>query len=490
MVFILLALAVPSGFMLAPIGGRLASAWSHKHHTMSEEYDLSKPTFDLLELRSFRRDTILIYDSTSRTEQLRILFFGSSALVSAGYPYILSQLLPSFPPVDAAGLVGSAASALLFAFMTVREKSNRGRNLLRLERELSLGELSINQPANSLGGGQRSVKLESLREKRRVVIFSGSPVVMLAALQQARVYRRRLVQSGIVLVGIDWPTDGTVSGGTDAPMKSWEAERQAAESEGWLWRPTDQSRWRTFYADLLGERVRAAGAGGDGVWFALSLKGRSCASGLGTPVWDELLGTKLPPLASLWKGKEDQVLSTALDPALLNRQAELSTALESSAAALGEAERSVLAAQARLYDALRAADHAAVAALFVLAEDAEVSVLAANGRLDGWEVVLKYEATVGMQIASRDATLSQGGLEAFSTAIEFPRDGFGTLLCTQRWMRSDTSSAWRLAQHRTIPYAPDVDAPACLRCDRRGCVALLREGGPKGPAGMPGDGKA
>ena len=63
MVFILLAL-VPSGFMLAPIGGRLASAWSHKHHTMSEEYDLSKPTFDLLELRSFRRDTILIYDST------------------------------------------------------------------------------------------------------------------------------------------------------------------------------------------------------------------------------------------------------------------------------------------------------------------------------------------------------------------------------------------------------------------------------------------
>jgi transketolase len=63
------------------------------------------------------------------------------------------------------------------------------------------------------------------------LVFSdyARPAIRLSALQQARVYRRRLVQSGIVLVGIDWPTDGTVSGGTDAPMKSWEAERQAAD---------------------------------------------------------------------------------------------------------------------------------------------------------------------------------------------------------------------------------------------------------------------
>ena len=45
------------------------------------------PSFDFLELRSYRRESILQYSLTYRTEQLRILFFGS-ALVGLFFPYI------------------------------------------------------------------------------------------------------------------------------------------------------------------------------------------------------------------------------------------------------------------------------------------------------------------------------------------------------------------------------------------------------------------
>ena len=86
--------------------------------------------------------------------------------------------------------------------------------------------------------------------------------------------------------------------------------------------------------------------------------------------------------------------------------------------------------------------------------------------------------------------MAADGKSAYSTAIEFPTDGVGSLLCTQRWERAADGDGWRLAQHRTIPYAPGTDAPACLRCDGRGCVVLQRAGGPTGPAGMPGDGQA
>ena len=121
------------------------------------------------------------------------------------------------------------------------------------------------------------------------------------------------------------------------------------------------------------------------------------------------------------------------------------------------------------------------------------------GRLDGWPVVLKYDATVGLVVSSQDVTISPGGTEAFTTAIEFPQGSNGaTLLCTQRWVASPSAAPegaparkWRLAQHRTIPYTEDVDAAACLRCDHRGCVALQRDPRvARGPAGMPGDGKA
>lgn len=169
---------------------------------------------------------------------------------------------------------------------------------------------------------------------------------------------------------------------------------------------------------------------------------------------------------------------------------------------------SLLGAQAALYTALGAADAAAVAAMCAARDDEEVSSLAARGRLDPWPAVLADGATAGLVLSGADATLVEGGQEAFSTGIELLASG-ETLLCTQRWGSRGAAAAavtagqaagqaavagearpdlqWRLLQHRTIPYMVQTDAGAALRCDRRGCVGLQRSG-IRGAPGMPGDG--
>ena len=102
-----------------------------------------------------------------------------------------------------------------------------------------------------------------------------------------------------------------------------------------------------------------------------------------------------------------------------------------------------------------------------------------------------------MRLANVDVLVDDEAGLAWTTGLEFPEAAprGASLLSTQRWLLTDTDGAdgavgqWRLAQHRTIPYTADSDASACLRCDRRGCVALQRRGA-AGAAGMPGDGRA
>ncbi|EOD20041.1 hypothetical protein EMIHUDRAFT_102051 [Emiliania huxleyi CCMP1516] len=405
--------------------------------TMSapDEYDLAAPKFDLLEMRSFRRDATLQYAVAQRSQQLRILFFASSAVVAAAAPWAAGALLPDVSILDARGLAGCAAASLLFGSLAARERGLRGKVLLRMERELAVGDLQISQTGSALGGG-RPRALSALRGERRVVAISGSPGWLLAELRSAEVYRRRLEQSGVALV--------CVAFGEEA---AWADASRAAEAAGWLWRPADASGWRGYFSDILTAKDGSAKAAAEeGAFFALSLRGRSCASGVGRVPWDELLGTKLPPIEPL----------SPSDPP----------------APASEEEAAVLAAQAALYDALRDVDAAAVRRLCSPEDDDEV---------------LKYDATAGLRLSSQDATVA--GETAFSTGLEFPAGGKGaSLLCTQRWAR-DQAGGWRLAQHRTIPYTAQTDAAACLRCDRRGCVALQRTGA-AGPAGMPGDGPA
>ena len=72
-----------------------------------------------------------------------------------------------------------------------------------------------------------------------------------------------------------------------------------------------------------------------GAWLATSLKGRSVGSGIGALPWDELLGTKLPPI--------------------------LPPSPDEPSVARSSAEGAVLAAQAALYARVAEADYEGVA---------------------------------------------------------------------------------------------------------------------------------
>jgi hypothetical protein len=65
----------------------------------------------------------------------------------------------------------------------------------------------------------------------------------------------------------------------------------------------------------------------------------------------------------------------------------------------------------------------------------------------------------------------------------------GTLLATQQWvkdgLKEDGTPSWKLRAHRTIPFSVNAGALATLRCDRRGCVAGIRELDKQGPLDMP-----
>ena len=110
------------------------------------------------------------------------------------FPYINGELFQA-----ESGVVTYAASALsflAFGYATLNSKAARAKKLLRLDQEYALGELSI---FKAMGG---KATLAELRGRRRVVAICAPPKQMRAAIKSAAVYRRRLSQSGVLLVGV------------------------------------------------------------------------------------------------------------------------------------------------------------------------------------------------------------------------------------------------------------------------------------------------
>ena len=170
----LLADLLGSASSLRPHGSSSLSSlrWSTVHcrnqvSPRMQDYDLSRKEFDLLELQSFRRETVMQYSLINRSEQLRIILLSLSAVASACAPVITAELFQSPGGTDGGGaaLGISAASSLGFAGLAYREKTARGQKLRRLERELSISELSATQPASPLAG-VRTVQLAALRDQR------------------------------------------------------------------------------------------------------------------------------------------------------------------------------------------------------------------------------------------------------------------------------------------------------------------------------------
>ena len=197
-----------------------------------QQFDLSNEQFDLLALRTFRRDTILQYDATNQSEPLRIAlcFFG----------VLFSLCIPSlFPGEDqlstnVAALLGTGISGTLFQ----RNRSARSSRMGKIDLEYKMGDL------RAIYRGVRTNKLLELRGKRRVVALVGPKQIIDERVREARVYRRRLSDADAVVVPVY--TDGAGAGGTAAV---------ASEAESrWLWAAAEPAAWLSYFELLLKER--------------------------------------------------------------------------------------------------------------------------------------------------------------------------------------------------------------------------------------------
>jgi len=403
---------------------------------------LRQEEFDPLSLQSFRREALLQYRNTNQSEPLRIYLSLFVFLSSIGSPLLSPQ--DAGPTYFAGVFAVFLASGAFF----IREREKRTKQIVRLQREYSMGDLQVEIVEAATQSAKRCA-LQSLRAKMRIVALYGTGPQLCEAIAAAAPYRRRLQRSQVVVVPL-------------SAGKAKEAELAASTALGgpgglraarsWLGSAVGARAWRGYFEELLTDREDTLGRG---TWVALNFKGRVIGSNFGSPVWDELLAA-LPPVLPLSSVEEFFA---------------------------GAESRDALDAQAEFYQALCKGDSAAIASLFVREDDQELSFAVevdADGKrtnLSTWETVLLPENRPELVVASQDAVLSGPG-EAITTCIEFPVVG-PTLLATQVWRKMPTEDGsemeWRLLSHRTIPYAPSTEARVALRCDHRGCVAFGKQ---------------
>ena len=241
--------------------------------------DFSQQQFDLLSLRSFRRDALLQYDATNQSEPLRIALTFLGVLFFLTLPSILSEAgttVSSSTPygmdpasmasrsggggagqallVNAAASLGALGSGALF----LRNRAARTSRIAKIDQEYMLGDFRVSYR------GVRTCPLRELRGKRRVIAVVGSSTDEIV--KQAAIYRRRLEAAEVVLV--------PVYDASTAPNFVPEA------APSWLWQAAEPAEWREYFNGLLSSR----GLGeGEDAWLGLTYRGRTFGSALGKP---------------------------------------------------------------------------------------------------------------------------------------------------------------------------------------------------------------
>ena len=165
-----------------------------------QKFDPSAQQFDLLSLRSYRRDTILQYDATNQSEPLRIALTLFGILFSLCVPTLFGETQDA-ATTTATAAAGTAISGTLF----LRNRAARSARMAKIDREYAMGALRV------VYRGLRTNPLTDLRDKRRVVAIVGTREFVDAAVAEARVYRRRLAAANAVIVPV-YTTDDSAGG--------------------------------------------------------------------------------------------------------------------------------------------------------------------------------------------------------------------------------------------------------------------------------------
>ena len=251
------------------------------------QFDISKPTFDLLSFRLIRSDALLRYNSLNQSEPLRINLFLLATISFLGYPLWCESVTGDVP--SATSSIGAAGVGIACGALFWRERSRRSNQLKRMEKELNAGGLSVTLPVNTAITSVRpEVRLVDLRSKRRVVAIRGSKEQLQSSgvLDALFMLRRRLIQSQTLVVLI--PTDGTNSK-DELGLNDYQLGDAL-----WLANPSNLDEWEGYFSELVDNPA------GGLAWFALNFNGRSIASGINeAPRLLELMGQQLQPMVIL-----------------------------------------------------------------------------------------------------------------------------------------------------------------------------------------------
>lgn len=417
--------------------------------SMSNQFDVSKPVFDLLSFRSIRGDAMIRYDSMNQSEPLRITLFGLFCIAFLIAPTFTEAVGydPMTTPAVAASVLGTLGSGGLFA----RECSRRANQLSRIEKELNTERLPVRLPTNQFAEMPYSqpVTLKELRttttyiknsqQPPRLIAICGSKAKLQEALNSLAVYGQRLKQASTFVVAIS--TDGSSE-------QDWQTLEDRSAYRAWLADAYQPQMWRDYFQELSAENNES-----EFRWFGLTARGQSWGSGDGViPQWMQVLGQFLRPTDFL----DDDIVTSADD----SSKQELLDNLQ------------------LFYKALTTGDEDGIKSVYSSSPSIAVTeVTTAGGRIDSWNNCLAEGARPSdMKVSGADATIFSD-TEAYTTVVEFPANtGFdsASLLAVQKWTRDDKNKPWKLQLHQTIPWSLETKAQGTLRCDCRGCVALTR----------------
>jgi hypothetical protein len=252
---------------------------------MSNQFDISRPVFDLLALRSIRGDALIRYDALNQSEPLRIILYGVLALTCLAAPSLSEAV--GYNEMGTPATVASILAAVASTALLVRECTSRTKQLTRIEKELNAELLPIRLPTNALAD-MRFTKAATLKDLKglsnppRIIAMSGTKEKISQALKGLTIFGRRLRQASVYVIAIS--TDGSKA-------SDWQL---STTNPIWMADSYQDSVWQTYFDELL--ETNDGSSKPSFRWFGLNSSGRSFGSGdEEIPQWLEVLGQHLRP---------------------------------------------------------------------------------------------------------------------------------------------------------------------------------------------------
>jgi hypothetical protein len=276
---------------------------------MANQFDISRPVFDLLSLRNVRGDALIRYDALNQSEPLRITIYSLLALSLFVAPSLSEAV--GYDEMSAPATVGSYALGASSLGLLLRECSRRSKQLTRIEKELNTESLPMRLPTNKLSDARFSRpttlnELRKLSKPPRIIAVSGNKTKLDEALLGLSILGRRLQQASVFVVAI--PTDGS-------KLSDLAVSTASSPSIPWLADAYSQVAWQEYFKSLTENGQDSSEASATFQWFGLNSRGRSFGSGQGdVPLWLQLLGQHMRPTEFL--DESDDAVGTA-DSALL-----------------------------------------------------------------------------------------------------------------------------------------------------------------------------